>query len=111
MLAGPETRTVDGAVFAESHMARLLGEDTVLVDVGLGPAARRGRASSRLPPTLGVDLLVFVDVGGDVLGDRDRARAREPAVRRGDARRGRAAAATRRCECWRRSSARAATVS
>ena len=39
MLAGPETRTVDGAVFAESRMAEHLGEDTVLVDVGSGPTA------------------------------------------------------------------------
>ena len=70
MLAGPQTRTVDGAVFAESHMARLLGEDTVLVDVGPGPVAI---ADGLLEAAgdLGVDLFVFVDVGGDVLANGD----------------------------------------
>ena len=67
MLAGPETRTVDGAVFAESHMARVLGEETVLVDVGLGPSAiADGLAEAAT--ALSIDLLVFIDVGGDVLG-------------------------------------------
>jgi hypothetical protein len=67
MLAGPETRTVDGAVFAEAHMARVMGEETVLVDVGLGPSAiADGLAEAAA--TLGIDLLVFIDVGGDVLG-------------------------------------------
>jgi hypothetical protein len=74
MLAGPQTRTVDGAVFAESHMARLLGEDTVLVDVGLGPSAIAD-GLEQTAAKLGVDLLVFVDVGGDVLGNGD-----EPAL-------------------------------
>ena len=68
MLAGPHTRTVDGALFAESHMARLLGEDTVLVDVGLGPAGVAD-GLEHAAATLGVDLIAFVDVGGDVLGD------------------------------------------
>ena len=67
MLAGPETRTVDGAVFAESHMARLLGQDTVLVDVGIGPSAIAD-GLEQAAAALAVDLLVFVDVGGDVLG-------------------------------------------
>jgi hypothetical protein len=67
MLAGPQTRTVDGAVFAEAHMARVLGEDTVLVDVGLGPAAI-AEGLTEAAAALGVDLLVFIDVGGDVLG-------------------------------------------
>jgi hypothetical protein len=74
MLAGPRTRTIDGAVFAESHMARLLGEDTVLVDVGLGPSAI-AEGLEKTAAQLGVDLLVFVDVGGDVLGNGD-----EPAL-------------------------------
>ena len=74
LLAGPRTRTVDGAVFAESHMARLLGEDTVLVDVGLGPAAIADGLQAAAGD-LGVDLFVFVDVGGDVLSNGD-----EPAL-------------------------------
>jgi hypothetical protein len=66
LLAGPTTRTIDGAVFAEAHMARLLGEDTVLVDVGLGPAAVAD-GLEQAATALGADLVVFVDVGGDVL--------------------------------------------
>jgi hypothetical protein len=68
MLAGPETRTIDGALFAEAHMARVLGEDTVLVEVGLGPTGV-AEGLSQSAAALGVDLLVFVDVGGDVLGN------------------------------------------
>jgi hypothetical protein len=68
LLAGPRTRTVDGALFAESHMARLLGEDTVLVDVNLGPAAIAD-GLEQAAAALGADLLVFIDVGGDVLGN------------------------------------------
>ncbi len=67
LLAGPGTRTQDGAVFAESHMAGLLGEQTVLVDPGIGPA-RVAESLAQAAPALGVDLFLFVDVGGDVLG-------------------------------------------
>jgi hypothetical protein len=68
VFAGPETCTVDGSVFAESHMARYLGRDTLLVDVLGGP---RAVASSlaRAANVLEADLVVGVDVGGDVLGD------------------------------------------
>jgi hypothetical protein len=68
LVAGPQTRTVDGALFAESHMAKLLGAETVLVDVGLGPAAVAD-GLEQAAATLGVDLIAFVDVGGDVLGN------------------------------------------
>jgi hypothetical protein len=67
MLAGPHTRTVDGAMFAEAHMAHVLGEDTVLVEVGLGPKAI-AEGLTEAAAALDVDLLVFLDVGGDVLG-------------------------------------------
>jgi len=67
LLAGPDTHIRGrGVHFAESHMARFLGQDTVLVDVHLGPAgiaAGLAAAAERL----NVDLIVFVDVGGDVL--------------------------------------------
>jgi hypothetical protein len=67
LLARPRTR-VRGreVVFAESHMADFLGEPTVLVDVMRGPAAIASglrEAAERLD----VDLIVFADVGGDVL--------------------------------------------
>jgi hypothetical protein len=55
-----------GVLFAESRMAELLGEETVLVDATLGPAAiADGLAAAA--EGLGADLIVFVDVGGDVL--------------------------------------------
>lgn len=63
--ASPRTRTAEGAVFAESHMARVLGEPTLLVDVGLGPERVAAGLAKVVPDT---GLVVFVDVGGDVLG-------------------------------------------
>jgi hypothetical protein len=70
-LAGARTRVRSSGVrFAESRMAELLGEETVLVDVNHGPAAIAaglGEAAS----ALGCDLVVFVDVGGDVLAHGD----------------------------------------
>ena len=68
MLAGPETRTREGAVFAEAHMARFREESTVLVDVNQGPSViADGLEQAAL--ALETDLFVLVDVGGDVLGD------------------------------------------
>ena len=68
LLAGPDTGTDDGVVFAESHMARLRGEPTVLVDPW--PGARTvADGLERACAELDADLLVMVDVGGDVLGD------------------------------------------
>ena len=59
-----------GVVFAESRMAELLGEEAVLVDATLGPAAiADGLATAAAE--LGRDLIVFVDVGGDALAHGD----------------------------------------
>jgi hypothetical protein len=59
-----------GVLFAESRMAGLLGEETVLVDTTLGPAAlAEGIAAAA--GELGTDLIVFVDVGGDALAHGD----------------------------------------
>jgi len=66
-LAGPETRGPGGFAFAESHMARVLGERTVLVDPNPGPVAV-GEAVADAASRLGCDAAVLVDVGGDVLG-------------------------------------------
>jgi len=66
--AGPETGVgASGVLFAESRMAGFLGEETVLVDVlgGPGPVAEGLEAAAS---ALGADLVVLVDVGGDVLG-------------------------------------------
>jgi hypothetical protein len=71
LAASGTTRVRDsGVVFAESRMAALLGEETVLVDATLGPAAIAdglGAAAREL----GADLIVFVDVGGDALAHGD----------------------------------------
>ena len=59
-----------GVLFAESRMAELLGEETVLVDATLGPAAiADGLAAAAAE--LGADLIVFLDVGGDALAHGD----------------------------------------
>src|SRR5256714_4197798 len=67
LLAHERTRVRGRDVlFAESHMAEFLGEETVLLDLSGGPgptAAGRAEAVSKLE----IDLIVFVDVGGDVL--------------------------------------------
>jgi hypothetical protein len=67
-LAGPDTQTPDGALFAEARMASYLRQDTLLVDVHGGP---RAIASSLAVAAgaLDADLVLGVDVGGDVLAD------------------------------------------
>src|SRR3954454_1634897 len=67
LLARPRTRVRGRDVlFAESHMAEFLGEPTLLLDVLGGPAAiARGLAEAAA--RLELDLIVFADVGGDVL--------------------------------------------
>ena len=71
LAAGPQTRVRgSGVPFAESHMAGLLGEEVLLVDVTRGPRTiASGLAAAA--DGLGCDLLLFVDVGGDVLGHGD----------------------------------------
>ncbi len=78
LLAGPQTRVRDREVyFAESRMAEFLGERTVLVDVHGGPSAvAEGLASAS--SRLGCDLLVFIDVGGDVIAYGDEPGLRSP---------------------------------
>lgn len=76
VLAGAQTRVRDRDVyFAESRMAEFLGQTTVLVTLEEGPA---GIASSldQVSRRLERDLLVFIDVGGDVL-----AQGHEPGLR------------------------------
>ncbi len=78
MLAGPDTRVRDRDVyFAESRMAKYLGTETVLIDIHAGPRAIASslRAAS---VALGCDLLVFIDVGGDVLAQGDEPGLRSP---------------------------------
>lgn len=78
LLAGPGTRVRGRDVFfAESRMAEFLGEPTVLIDVSTGPATiAEGLAAAA--SSLGCDLVVFIDVGGDVLAHGDEPGLRSP---------------------------------
>ncbi|MEA2198806.1 MAG: hypothetical protein QOJ25_2857, partial [Solirubrobacteraceae bacterium] len=78
LLAGPETHVREsGVVFAEARMAAFLGEQTVLVDINGGPREiAAGLASAATE--LGCDLVVFIDVGGDVLSQGDEPGLRSP---------------------------------
>jgi len=69
-LAGPDTRGPGGFRFAEAHMARVLGEPVVLVDPNPGPAEVADGLAEACA-ALGCDLVVLVDVGGDVLAHGD----------------------------------------
>jgi hypothetical protein len=67
LLAGPDTRVrARDVLFGESRMAGLLGQGVVLVDVNPGPAALADGIAAAAD-RLGCDLVVFLDVGGDVL--------------------------------------------
>ena len=71
LAASAETRVLgSGVLFAESRVAGLLGEETVLVDLTRGPAtiAAGLRAAMR---KLECDLAILIDVGGDVLAYGD----------------------------------------
>ncbi len=70
VLAGPDTVGPGGFRFAESHMARHLGEPVVLVDPHPGPQ-RLAAALDDAAKRLGCDRIALVDVGGDVLGHGD----------------------------------------
>ncbi|MEO6859768.1 MAG: DUF1152 domain-containing protein, partial [Solirubrobacteraceae bacterium] len=78
LLAGPSTRVREREVyFGESRMAAFLKEPTVLVAIDAGPAqiaAGLAAAGERL----GADLILFVDVGGDVLARGDEPGLRSP---------------------------------
>jgi hypothetical protein len=67
LLVGPQTRVRErGVVFAESRMAEFLGSPTVLVDINAG-AATVADGLAQAAGRLESDLVVFIDVGGDVL--------------------------------------------
>jgi len=78
LLAGPQTRVRDrDVVFAESHMAAYLNRPTVLVDPSDG-AAETAAGLAAAATALRRDLIVFVDVGGDVLAQGDEPGLRSP---------------------------------
>jgi hypothetical protein len=71
-LAGADTTGPGGFHFAESHMARHLGQPVLLLDPDGGPAAVAD-ALADAARQLGCDLVVLTDVGGDVLAHGDEA--------------------------------------
>ncbi len=78
MLAGANTRVRDRDVyFAESRMAEFLGQETVLIDIDAGPHAV-AESLEAASAALGSDLLVLIDVGGDVLAQGDEPGLRSP---------------------------------
>jgi hypothetical protein len=76
-LCGPDTTGPAGFRFCESHLARLLGQRTVLVDPNPGPRAT-GEAIADAARQLDCDLVVLLDVGGDVLAHGDEAGLASP---------------------------------
>jgi hypothetical protein len=78
LLAGPDTRVRDrDVVFAESRMAEFLGQATVLIDINPGPASVAEGLAEAIA-VLKSDLLVLVDVGGDVIAQGDEPGLRSP---------------------------------
>jgi len=78
ILAGPQTRVRGREVyFAESRMAAFLDRPTVLVAIDDGPAAIADALALALV-ALRADLLLFVDVGGDVIAQGDEPGLRSP---------------------------------
>jgi hypothetical protein len=78
LLAGPDTRVGESGVrFAESRMAAFLGQPTVLLTLEGGPSAVAHGLTVAVE-RLGIDGLVFIDVGGDVLARGDEAGLRSP---------------------------------
>jgi hypothetical protein len=70
VLADEHTTTPLGTPFAEARMAGYLCSTTLLVDI-MGGAAGTARGVREAADRLGADLVVVVDVGGDVLGHGD----------------------------------------
>lgn len=70
VLADEKTTTPDGVPFAESRMAAFICSPTVLLDITGGPGAVAD-AISGAAESLGCDLCVLLDVGGDVLAHGD----------------------------------------
>jgi hypothetical protein len=78
LLAGPDTRLRDrDVVFAESRMAEFLGKPTLLIDINDGPAAVADGLAAAIAG-LKCDLLVLIDVGGDVVAHGDEPGLRSP---------------------------------
>jgi hypothetical protein len=71
LAAGPDTKVAGRDVrFAEARVAELLGVQTVLVDVTVGPR-RLADGLAQAVARIEADLVVLLDVGGDALAHGD----------------------------------------
>jgi hypothetical protein len=78
LLAGPRTRVRERELyFGESRMAAFLDRPTLLITLEQGPA-ELAESLERAVAELHRDLLLFVDVGGDVLAQGDEPGLRSP---------------------------------
>jgi hypothetical protein len=78
LLASAQTRVKDREVyFAESRMAEFLGQSTVLITLQEGTASIAS-GLDQVARRLERDLLVFIDVGGDVLAQGHESGLRSP---------------------------------
>jgi hypothetical protein len=68
--SGETVVRASGVRFAESRVAGMLGVQTVLVDVSVGPRAIADGLQAATG-AMGCDLIVFLDVGGDALAHGD----------------------------------------
>ena len=66
VLASPDTTTPEGVHFSEARMAGHLGAETVLIDVTGGASGAAAGIGTAMEESA-CDLLVGIDVGGDVL--------------------------------------------
>ncbi len=68
--AGKDTATSTGVRFAEAGVAEVTGRETLLIDIHGGPdVVAKGILDAAR--TLGADLIVGIDVGGDILSRGD----------------------------------------
>ncbi len=70
VLADAQTATIDGIPFSESHVARHLGAETVLIDI-TGGAAGAAEGIEAAASGLDCDLVLLVDIGGDAIAAGD----------------------------------------
>src|SRR4051794_35968058 len=68
--SGETVIRASGIAFAEARLAGMLGVQTVLVDVTIGPRAIADGLEAAAE-AMGCDLVVFLDVGGDALAHGD----------------------------------------
>lgn len=64
--ASKDTVTSTGVRFAEAGVAEVLGKETLLIDINYGPAAV-AEGLLHAAGDLGADLIIGIDVGGDIL--------------------------------------------